>query len=207
MKRACLFLMSLLTAGAMLIPSSAFGSFIVTPTSGVLNTTRWERNDNRNLNAGDVSGIVGITLTSRYKSDVSGSSGVGSDSGTFAASYNTAFSNTNSQPSNFDISWVNATPFINFTKVFLLVKDGNQNPNQYIFEISNPLGNLSAWNGKVTIQGQGFWPAQGSISHVEIFSNDVSGPGGGGTTIPEPTSLAIFATGLFCLVSRRFRRK
>jgi len=213
MKKKFLFLMSLLTTGGMLIPGSVLGSFVVTPTSGVLNTTRWESNVNGNLNASAVGSIVGVTLVSRYKSDVSGSSGNGSDSGTFAASYNTLFSNAANDPQDFDITWNSPNPFINDSRVFLLVKDGNQSPNQYIFDISRqstlfPLGgiNTPGWDGKATIQARGFWPAQGSISHIEIFGSGIARPADGPTPIPEPTSLAIFATGLVCLVSRRFGR-
>jgi PEP-CTERM motif len=208
MKREFLFLMSLLTAAAMSVPSSAFGSFIVTPTSGVLNTTRWEIAGNTNLDAAAVSGIVNVTpLVSRYKSDVSGlASGLGSDSGSFAASYNTVFSQSATDPADAEITWVITEPFINYTKVFLLLKDGNQTPGNYIFDISRPSGINGGWDGKLTIKATGFWPNKGAISHIEIFSNNTTGPGGGSTPIPEPTSLAIFATGLFCLVSRRFRR-
>jgi hypothetical protein len=65
----------------------------------------------------------------------------------------------------------------------LLVKDGNQTPNQYLFDLTG------IWNGTDSIHLENFFPGGGAISHVAIF-------GGVATRVPEPMSLLLFGTGL-----------
>lgn len=102
---------------------------------------------------------------------------------------------------NFDVS-----PLKQFT--YLLVKDGNQTalPDppyaQYVFDLVG-LG----WNGTDSIQVNGLWPAQGSISHYAIYT-------AGDTIIttneeiPEPASLVLASIGgLGAIVMGRRRRK
>ena len=89
----------------------------------------------------------------------------------------------------------------------LVVKDGNQMPARYIFDLGG-----GTWNGTETIVGQGFWtdPTQGSISHVGIYTkvvNGTPGPGPGGTgEIPEPGTILLFGTGLAGLGLWRMKR-
>ncbi|MDH3772181.1 MAG: PEP-CTERM sorting domain-containing protein [Nitrospirota bacterium] len=78
----------------------------------------------------------------------------------------------------------------------LVVKDGNQMPARFIFDLGG-----GTWNGTEQIVGSGFWsdPTQGSISHVGIYTKDGTGNGPGGDlsgTMPEPATTLLIGSGL-----------
>jgi hypothetical protein len=158
--------------------AAALGTVLVATSAHALSLTPgdadWTSNQTSACDAtcvGTTTGVTGLTL--RYKSDV----GEG-DSGPLAASYETVFSNTPSDPSDFTITYVGGVNVV-CPECILVVKDGNQTPAQYFFD-------LGTWNGTDSISGTGFWPAQGAISHVAIFSRNV----------PEPASLLLLGAGL-----------
>ena len=88
-----------------------------------------------------------------YKSNVSGTTGLGADQGPYASSYQTLFSNTATDPSDAVINYVYGSDAIGCDVCYLLVKDGNNNPAQYLFDISS-------WDGLDDIVLTGFWPSQ-----------------------------------------------
>jgi hypothetical protein len=90
------------------------------------------------------------------------------ESGSAAAWYETTFDPAG-DPEDADITHVTGQPSIGGIPIFLLVKDGNQEPAWYLF-------NISDWNGTETIEVRNFWPQQGGISHVTIY---------GGTSVPD----------------------
>ena len=158
-------------------------------------------------------GTTYTDLTMSYKANV----GSGEE-GPYAGNYATVFSNSASDPADALITWDNnGEPFIPCPTCLLIVKDGNQTPAQYLFD-------LGAWDGQESIQMTGFWPNQGAISNVAIWSGSTSTSrstsrtGGqtstGGQTrtggqIPEPGVLALLGAGLlgqvFLLRQRRRR--
>ncbi len=116
------------------------------------------------------------SLTLLYKDNVGGS-----EEGSFAGSYSTAFLATPTDPSGATISFTGG-PSIGCPACYLAIKDGNQRPSYYFY-------NLASWNGTETINLSGFWPARGAISHVSIW-------GIPSTSVPEPASLLLLGAGL-----------
>ncbi len=110
-----------------------------------------------------------------YKQDVGGG-----ESGPLAGSYQTTFNNSPLDPSDALIQYVgglNVGP-----TAWLLVKDGNQSPAWYLFNLTT-LG----WNGTDDLKLTGFWPAQGAISHVTLY----------GTAVPDGgTTMALLGLGI-----------
>lgn len=112
-------------------------------------------------------------------------------SGSFAASYTTAFTNDPFDPQDALIEWIFDRAVIGCDECYLAVKDGNHTPGYYFYD-------LSGWDGMESIQLLGFWPDGGAISHVSIWG------GGTATSVPEPGTLALLGLGLlgFGLVRR-----
>jgi hypothetical protein len=137
----------------------------ITPSTGILNTSRWEGDNQANLNANQIAGIVGLTpgdLTERYKNNVDD----GEEGSPFDASYTTTYFNLPGDPEEATIHWDgDPNPFINTIPKYLYVKDGNSDPAFYVFDITS-------WDGKEDLVLTEFWPGNGAISHIAILSGD-----------------------------------
>ena len=118
-----------------------------------------------------IASILG-TAVEVYKQNVGGA-----ESGSFASSYTTTFSNTAQDPSDALIDYVGGAFITSCPNCFLLVKDGNQTPAWYLFRL--------AWNGTDDIVLDNFWPAQGAISHVALYAAP------GTTTVPDGGSMSM----------------
>jgi hypothetical protein len=137
----------------------------------------WTGTSNRNLKADDISLLTSVPdLVELYKADV----GL-ADVGPFNASYETTYLNSATDPSGALIEHLANTPSISCPSCFLLVKDGNNAPFWYVFEIAS-------WDGIADIGLSDFWPRQGSISHIAIY--------GGSRNLPEPATLLLVGFGL-----------
>jgi hypothetical protein len=120
-----------------------------------------------------IAGTLGGS-TELYKQDVGQS-----DVGTFASSYTTVFSNSNG---NFTITYDGVPDPVITNATHLLVKDGNQVPSWYLFDIAG------LWDGTEIVLGLNFWPGNGAISHVTIY-----GGGPGTQPVPEPVALVVWS--------------
>ena len=162
-------------------------------TAADLGVTCWTTDVNSNLDAAAVATLIGYgdTLTELYKQDVDFTAPDDGESGLFASSYQTTFSNTSTDPANALIEYLSGD-FIICGDCFLLIKDGSQTPAQYVFDISN-------WNGTDDLDMTNFWPGNGAISHVAIY--------GGPSTVPEPGMVGLLAIGLLGVVVARRRMK
>ncbi|WP_414663208.1 hypothetical protein [Horticoccus sp. 23ND18S-11] len=163
---------------------------------------RWETDVGGpgNYSSADIKLVTGFggTLTEYFKVGNDGS-----QSGPLASSYSGSSIFNNQE--DFTISYGSGA-FVTGSPIFLYVKDGNNSPIHYIFEI--------VWNGKETINGLNFWAADlnggtdnGAISHVSIFgtstgtSTNTPGVPDGGMTV------ALLGMGLAALgLVRRFTR-
>lgn len=179
-------LKSFLSLGAALV----VGSFIQVAPVHALSLTPadadFTSNQVSNCNQACVEGIFSTSgLTLLYKANVGTvAAPATTEEGTFTASYNTAFFNTPLDPQDATIAYDGAPdPKITCPFCYLVVKDGNQSPAQYFF-------NIGSWNGTDHIVLTGFWPSRGAISNVAIWGKD------GGSTVPEPASVILLGSGL-----------
>jgi len=139
-----------------------------------------------------------------YKDDGPG----GGEGGSFAGSYETAYFNEPDDPQDATITNT-GDPTISCPECWLLVKDGNATPAQYLI-------NIDGWDGVEDLVLEGFWPEQGAISHVAIYSSPGETVDTTDVTIttdttdvtitPEPTMLGLFGSGL-AIVAARLRRR
>jgi hypothetical protein len=192
LRRAAPFVVVL--AGAMVGTSHA--TIVLTPSSpGVMGANL----GSGNCEPGCIYTTFGLTnapgpgddLVLYYKANVDGS-----EEGTFATSYMTTFANTPTDPEDALIQYISGA-VIDCPECYLAIKDGNQNPSYYFY-------NLSAWDGTEAISLENFWPQQGAISHISIWGREDGG--GGQQEIPEPMTLALVGLGLLAAGSVRRRR-
>ena len=176
MTKALKYLAAVACAGFMASNASAI---FIDPTSGVLNTTRWEGNETSQAAiSGVIAGIIGNS-TELFKVEPG-------ESGPLAGSYNGSFTASTGL-----ISWTG--PDIINPDAYLLVKDGDGPPGWYLFNMT-ALG----WNGTDDIVLLSFWPGNGAISHLALYS-------GGGTTVPDGGSMLVLLGGVVTVLG--FLRK
>jgi hypothetical protein len=172
MKRFKAFTVLSTFLAASLMLSSVASATIVTlmPDSNSTGGMIWSGSVPGNPDADDIETITGtgVELIEQYKSDVADPP---EESGPYAGDYDTTFANDPLDPADATTVHTGAN-IIGGTEIYALVKDGNQDPRWYVFEITS-------WDGWMDLEFRDFWPEQGAISHVSIYSD---------RAIPEATA-------------------
>lgn len=178
-----------LCAGLLLLTfaGSADALIILTPsTPGVIAGYGYGPSNCEPDCVGEVFGVATADLSLLYKAEAGFWF---ADEGTYARSYTTIFYDDWNDPSA-ALMFADGGPLISCATCFLAIKDGNQTPGYYFY-------NLSGWNGYESISLRDFWPGPGAISHVAIW-------GGSSTSVPEPATLGLLGLGvLFAGLARR----
>jgi hypothetical protein len=158
-----------LALAALLVAATATSSHALLITAGVTPAVAFGDDNGQAAIDAIIAPIVGSTLAD-YKDNKGGV-----EEGSFQGSYNTTYNIVGLTSESFQIAYTGGSA-ISGGPIYLLVKDGNASPNWYLY-------NITGWNGTDAIQGQGFFPAQGGISHVAIYGNGTSVPDGGTTLL------------------------
>lgn len=177
--------LSVVSSGDTTVGSQTFNWETGACTSCDPDTTYYAITPNANLGADGISAITGDTVSLLYKDNVGGS-----EEGSFAGSYDTTYT-PSAEPEDALIEYLMGMPAI-ADAGWLEVKDGNQDPATYLFDIST-------WNGTDDISMLNFWPDEGSISHVAIWGTDR-------VQVPEPHTVALLGLGLLAAGFARRRR-
>jgi hypothetical protein len=116
------------------------------------------------------------------------------ESGSFAGSYNTVFANSAFDPEDATITFTGGAA-ISCGVCYLVIKDGNQQPSYYFFDLT-----AAGWNGTDAIMLTDFWVGRGAISHVAIW-------GSSERSVPEPGTLGLLGLGLAGMAAGMRRRR
>ena len=160
------------------------------------------------LSGSEIADLFGSSalLENLYKAEVPESSNDPvTEEGSFRHSYTTQFGFVNgdsaTDPKSARITYDGEPdPWIQCPECYLVVKDGAQDPAQYLFDLGYET-NSGIWDGRQTIEMTDFWPDQGAISHVALWGSEQE------RQVPAPGTLALLGLGLLVLSFARMRTR
>lgn len=174
-----------LVFGALAMLTMQAQALVLTPDSCVVGDNCWVADVTGMPNTSEINALIGTTgLNMAYKAEVDG----GLEEGFFAGSYETAFANSTTDPMDAFIRHI-GPELIGCDECYVAIKDGNSSPNFYVFDISG-------WDGSETIEILNFWPNQGAISNVSIWTT---------ASVPGPATLGMLGMGLIMMAFARRR--
>ncbi len=187
MKSKYLTKLTICLGGLALVFGIGTGSaFALTYDGGAGNVFDWGNNAG-NLNAADIFALTGVVVDfEAYKSERD----TGNESGPFAASYDTSYTDGNNDAT---ISFSPGGTAIDCLTMecILVAKDGNNLP------FRNQLFNIGAtganWNGTDSIILLDLWPGNGEFSNVAIWKGNATVPL---QNVPEPGTILLLGSGL-----------
>lgn len=183
-------LAGLVISAVLIVSGLPANALTIDPSTGVIDVSRWEGPQTSQSAIDAVIASYIFPAAELYKDDF----GTG-ESGSLMNSYETAWTQLNDgEPEGAVISHEIGTPYIVPPPAFLLVKDGNQDPAWYLFDLA-----ALSWNGTETLDLQNFWLGPGgAISHVALY--------GARQSVPEPAIMLLLGSGLVALAGLSRKR-
>ena len=197
---------TILAIGALGLSAQAH-AIMISPSTGTLGTDRFETSSNSNLSSlSAINTAFGTSFTSASLQYKFNTGNPGTEEGTLSGSYEADnVAGGVGDESGLDINYSGSGNIVVCaTECFVIVKDGNNTPAQYLFILSTAA--IGIWNGTDELEFSGFWPSNGAISNVALWGGSGSPPPPD-QLVPAPAPLALLGLGLLGLGIRRRNRR
>ncbi|PHQ25593.1 PEP-CTERM sorting domain-containing protein [Marinobacter guineae] len=172
-------------SAALLLSVNAHALLLQPPGNGSSNETSASQEESELISA---LGLGGVDLDLLYKADFD----TGDEEGAFETSYSTSWIlDGENEATGADITWDGVLAAITCPSCYVAVKDGNNTPGFYFFDISN------LWNGTDPLEFRNFWPDNGAISHISIYGKEMT------VQVPEPGTMGLLGLGILGLMTVR----
>lgn len=178
------FSKTVITSAVILLSFNAHALLLEPPGDGTSNVTSASQEEQLLI---DSLGLGDVDLDLFYKADFGDDP---EETGPFSNSYTTSWIlDSEGEPTGADIAWDELSA-IACPSCYVAVKDGNNEPAYYFFDISS-------WDGMETLELRDFWPNNGAISHVSIYGKEMT------VQVPEPGTIGLLGLGILGLVTAR----